>query len=180
MSPGAKLRVPVNDSDHALGPKEAPIELVEYGDFQCPHCRQAFPVLELLRENLGQEMRLVYRHFPISASHLDATNAARAAEAASRQGRFWEMHALLFKNQEALDPDSLNGYAAALGLDMEQWAGDLESETVAGKVNADFQGGVRSGANKTPTFFLNGYRYDGDLDYASLLEAMHSAAYARA
>jgi protein-disulfide isomerase len=180
MSPHAKLRVPVNDSDHVHGPKDAPIELVEYGDFQCPHCRQAFPVLELLRENLGNELRLVYRHFPITEVHPHALNAARAAEAAGRQGRFWEMHALLFKNQEALDPDSLTGYAAALGLDMEQWAGDSESDPVEAKIRADFQSGVRSGANGTPAFFLNGYRYDGDSDYASLLEAMHSTTYARA
>jgi protein-disulfide isomerase len=176
----AKLRVPVSDSDHAIGPKDAPIELVEYGDFQCQHCGEAFPILELLRENLGRDLRLIYRHFPLSASHLDATNAAHAAEAAGRQGRFWEMHAMLFKNQSALDRDSLAGYAAALGLDMEQWAEDMDSEAVADKVTADFQGGIRSGANRTPTFFLNGYRYEGELSYASLLGAMHAADPARA
>jgi protein-disulfide isomerase len=176
MSPHPKLRVPVNDSDHALGPKEAPIELVEYGDFQCPHCGHAYPIVERLRENLGRELRFIYRHFPLSESHPDARNAARAAEAAGRQGRFWEMHALLFKNQDALDPDSLTGYAAAMGLDMEQWAGDFESGPVLAKLDADFRSGVRSGANGTPTFFLNGYRYDGDWSYGPFLEAMHHGA----
>lgn len=178
MSP--RLRVPVGGSDHAVGREDAPIELVKYGDFQCPHCRVAFAIVELLRENVGRDLRFIYRHFPLAASHPDAPNAARAAEAAGRQGRFWEMHALLFKNQEALDPDSLAGYAASLGLDMEQWAGDLGSEPVQAKIVADFRGGVRSGVNGTPTFFVNGYRYDGDWSYGPLLEAMHTAALARA
>jgi protein-disulfide isomerase len=180
MSPRARLRVPVNDSDHALGPRDAPIELVEYGDFQCPHCGLAYPIIELLRENLGGELRFIYRHFPLAESHPDAPNAARAAEAAGRQGKFWEMHTLLFKNQDALDPDSLTGYAAALGLDMEQWAEDCGSEPIGAKVAADFQGGVRSGANGTPTFFLNGFRYDGDWSYGPFLEAMMAAVPARA
>jgi protein-disulfide isomerase len=175
MSAGGKLRVPVNDADHAIGPKDAPIELVEYGDFQCPSCGQAYPVLEMLRENLGKDLRFIYRHFPLTGSHPDAENAARAAEAAGRQGRFWEMHALLFRNQSALDADSLSGYASAIGLDMEQWEGDMGSEAVAAKIAADFQGGLRSGANGTPTFFLNGFRYDGDWSYGPFLEAMQAA-----
>jgi protein-disulfide isomerase len=174
MTPQAGLRVPVNDRDHARGPKNAPIVIVEYGDYQCPHCGRAYPILERLQEALGPNLRFVYRHFPIAEAHPDAPNAARAAEAAGRQGRFWEMHGLLFGNQDALDPSSLAGYAEALELDMERWARDLESEAVEAKVEADFRGGVRSGANGTPTFFVNGFRYDGDWSYGPFLEALTS------
>jgi protein-disulfide isomerase len=180
MSAGSRLRVPVNESDHAIGPEDAPIELVEYGDFQCPSCGHAYPVLEMLREHLGKDLRFIYRHFPLTDSHPDAENAARAAEAAGRQGRFWEMHALLFKNQAALDHDSLTGYASAIGLDMEQWQGDMAGDAVSAKIAADFQSGLRSGANGTPTFFLNGFRYDGDWSYRPFLEAMQAAVAERA
>lgn len=176
MNPQAKLRAPVNDQDHARGSKDAPIVIVEYGDYQCPHCGRAYPILERLQKTLDGDLLFVYRHFPMAESHPDAPNAARAAEAAARQGRFWEMHALLFANQDALDTDSLARYAEALGLDLERWARDFGSEEVGAKVEADFRSGVRSGANGTPAFFVNGYRYDGDWSYGPFLEAITAMA----
>jgi protein-disulfide isomerase len=175
----ARLRVPVHDGDHARGPKDAPLVVVEYGDYQCPHCGHAYPIVERLRQALGDELCLVYRHFPLAEAHPDAPNAARAAEAAGRQGRFWDMHALLFRNQNALDPGSLAGYADALGLDMDRWIRDMESDAIEAKVETDFQGAVRSGANGTPTFFVNGYRYDGDWSYEPFLEALTADIAAR-
>jgi protein-disulfide isomerase len=179
MNPHARLRVPITASDHARGPADAPVDLVEYGDYQCPHCGEAFPILERLVETLGAELRFVFRHFPLVTTHPDAINAARAAEAAGRQGRFWDMHALLFTNQDALDPASLAGYARVLGLDMEQWYADMAGDEVTDKVEGDFQGGVRSGANGTPAFFLNGFRYDGDWSYGPLRDAILTAIPAR-
>jgi len=174
MSAQARLRLPVNEKDNMLGPRNAPIVIVEYGDFQCPHCARAYPIMERLRKHLGENLLFVYRHFPMAEAHPDAPNAARAAEAAGRQGRFWEMHALLFENQGALDADSLVGYAEELDLDMERWLLDMDSDAIEAKVEEDFKSGVRSGANGTPTFFVNGYRYDGDWSYEPFLEALTS------
>jgi len=179
MTPQARLRLPVNEKDHQRGPQDAPIVIVEYGDYQCPHCGRAFPILERLQKSLGKDMLFVYRHFPIAESHPDAPNAARAAEAAGRQGRFWEMHALLFENQSAFDSDSLVGYAESLDLDMERWLLDMDSDAIEAKVEEDFKSGVRSGANGTPTFFLNGYRYDGDWSYEPFLEAISAGISSR-
>jgi protein-disulfide isomerase len=179
MSLQSRLRVPLNQNDHTRGPKQAPIVIVEYGDYQCPHCGRAYPILDRLQKALGDDLLFVYRHFPIAESHPDAPNAARAAEAAGRQGRFWEMHALLFENQSALDSDSLVGYAEALDLDMERWLLDMDSDAIEAKVEEDFKGGVRSGANGTPTFFLNGFRYDGDWSYEPFLEAISSGISSR-
>lgn len=174
MSPQARLRLPVNEKDHAVGPMKAPIVIVEYGDYQCPHCARAYPIMERLKKRLGEELLFVYRHFPMAETHPDAPIAARAAEAAGRQGRFWETHALLFENQNALDSDSLVGYAESLDLDMERWLLDMDSDAIEAKVEEDFKSGVRSGANGTPTFFVNGNRYDGDWSYEPFLEALTS------
>ncbi|MBW8886276.1 MAG: DsbA family protein [Fibrobacteres bacterium] len=174
MSPTTRLRLPVNEKDHKEGPSNAPIVIVEYGDFQCPHCGRAYPVMKRLKKTLGDNLLFVYRHFPMAEAHPDAPNAARAAEAAGRQGRFWEMHSLLFENQNALDSDSLVGYAESLDLDMERWLLDMDSDEIEAKVEEDFKSGVRSGANGTPTFFVNGSRYDGDWAYEPFLEAISS------
>lgn len=174
MNYRAMLRVPINAADHARGPERAPITLLEYGDYQCPHCGLAYPVTERLEKSLGGDLRFVFRHFPLRELHPDAMNAARAAEAAGRQGRFWEMHGLLFRNQDALDPESLITHATELKLDMKAWIRDMESERTTSKVLADFQSGVRSGVNGTPTFFVNGVRYDGDWSYETFLEELAS------
>lgn len=158
----SELSVHVSERDHVAGSLDAPIVLVEYGDFECPHCGRAYPLIKTLQRRLGERLALVYRHFPLAEIHPYATQAAEAAEAAGAQNKFWEMHGILFEHQDALEADDLLGYARDLGLDVERFATELESGTYARKVRDDFRGGVRSGVNGTPTFFINGMRFDGD------------------
>ena len=165
--------------DHLLGPRAAPVMLVEYGDFECPYCGQAHLILrELLRE-VGGAVRLAFRHFPLAQIHPHAQAAAEAAEAAGAQHKFWEMHDILFENQDALEDEDLLGYAQALGLDLERFQLDLLRHAFAPRVREDFLSGVRSGVNGTPTFFINGQRHDGPWDLQSLLSAVYRAAPAR-
>ena len=159
------------------GPADAPITLVEYGDYECPHCGRAFPIVEGLRRQLGDRMRFVFRNFPLTQRHEYAEVAAEAAEAASAQGRFWEMHHALFTNQNSLGRSHLVRYAAQLGLNLGQFShAPLSTRTFQLRIREDFIGGVRSGVNGTPTFFINGTRYDGPFDLSSLLEAITEAA----
>ena len=160
----------VNDRDHRRGPADAPVVFLEYGDYECPHCLQAHGIVLELQERLGDRFSYVYRHFPISASHVHAQNAAEAAEAAAVQGKFWEMHDKLFANQDALDDEALVRYAGEIGLDVERFQRELHEHAYADRVREDFQSGIRSGANGTPTFFVNGERYDGPWDVESLKE----------
>ena len=171
-STAAKLVVPVSERDHILGPDDAPITLVEYGDLECPYCRQVSPVIMELRRRLGGRVRYVFRHFPIRSAHTHAQLAAEAAEAAGAQGKFWEMQESLLEHQDALDLSHILEYAAQLDLDLEQFQQDLENHTYAEHVREDFQGGVRSGVNGTPSFFINGNRYDGAWDLESLIDAV--------
>lgn len=171
----AKLRVPVSDADHVRGAAGAPLELVEYGDYECPHCGRAYAVVEDLERALGDELRFVFRNFPLAQLHPHAMNAARVAEAAARQGKFWDMYAALYRNQQRLDDQSLAGYAARLGLDLERLGRDANSAEVEQRILADQEGGVRSGVNGTPTFYLNGVRFDGDWESGELLEALRAA-----
>ena len=136
--------------------------LVEYGDFECPHCRRAHPIVQGVRRYMGDRLRLVFRHFPLTEAHPHAEHAAEAAESAAAQGRFWEMHDMLFRNQEALEDDDLSMYAARIGIDAQQVARELAAGTHAKRVREDFRSGIRSGVNGTPTFFINGSRYDGN------------------
>jgi protein-disulfide isomerase len=170
-----RLAEPVNERDHRLGPATAAVTLVEYGDYECPYCGAAYPVTKELRRMLGDDLQFVYRHFPLSQIHPRAYTAALAAEAAGAQGRFWEMHELLYANQQRLDPESFLLYAQALDLDLERFARDLDERTYEPKVRSDFLGGVRSGVNGTPTFFINGVRHNGNWDLPSLLEAIREA-----
>lgn len=171
----AKLRVPVSDADHVRGASGAPLELVEYGDYQCPHCGRAYPVVEDAVRALGDELRFVFRHFPLTQLHPHAMNAARIAEAAARQGKFWDMHAALYQNQQRLDDPSLVGHAERLGLDLERLGRDANSAAVEERILADQEGGVRSGVNGTPTFYVNGVRFDGDWENGGLLDALRAA-----
>jgi protein-disulfide isomerase len=157
-----ELVVPVNERDHIAGRLDAAVLLVEYGDFECPHCGRAYPIVEAARRQLGKEMGFVYRHFPLAEAHPHALLAAEAAEAAGAQGKFWQMHHMLFEHQDALDPDDILAYAGALELDVTRCARELANETYTTKVRDDFRSGVRSGVNGTPTFFINGVRFDGD------------------
>ena len=163
-----KLKVPVGDRDHVQGPENAPVTLVEYGDYECPYCRQVVPIVKELRERFGDRLRYVFRHLPVSTAHPDAQLAAEAAEAADAQGRFWEMHDLLYEHQGQLDKERLHRYAAELGLDMARFESELDERLYRSRVRDDFLGGIRSGANGTPSFFLNGVRYDGPWDLESL------------
>lgn len=171
----ARLRKPVLESDHGQGPRIAPITLVEYGDYQCPSCGRAYPVTRRVQRTLGQSLRFVYRHFPMDQLHPHAVNAAKAAEAAALQGRFWEMHHTLFTRQGFLDTESLHDYAANLHLDLDRFEGDMRSAAVKSRIEADLEGGIRSGVNRTPTFFINGLRFDGDWEGYGFLEALRRA-----
>jgi protein-disulfide isomerase len=170
-----RLNSPVSERDHVMGPVGARITLVEYGDYECPACGEAYPIIKAVQQRLGEQVRVVFRNFPLTEAHPHARLAAYAAEAAAVQGRFWEMHDLLYEHQEALEPDDLIGYAEQLGLDVEQFDRDVGSVAVAERVRADFLGGVRSGVNDTPTFFINGHRYDGRWMAGPLFDALDVA-----
>jgi protein-disulfide isomerase len=171
----AKLTLPVGERDHVQGPATAPVTLVEYGDYQCPYCGQAYPIVKELQEQLGKKLRFVFRNFPLSTMHPYAEHAAEAAETAGADGKFWEMHDMLYENQEALDDEDLVQYATALGLDPSRFTTDLAKHTKAARVREDFMSGARSGVNGTPTFFINGVRHDDSFELASLLKAMEAA-----
>lgn len=166
------LKIAVSPKDHSEGSDNAPIVLVEYGDYQCPHCRMAFPMVKRLQKALGKDLKFVFRNFPLSEAHPDAVNAAKVAEAAALQGKFWEMHDMLFENQENLDVESLGNYAEKLKLDVSALNDAVGSSEIEDRVSSDFEGGVRSGVNGTPTFFVNGTRYDGDWEYGPFLAAL--------
>jgi protein-disulfide isomerase len=169
--------MPVSDGrDHIQGPADAPVTLVEYGDYQCPFCGAAYPIIKDVQGRVGDGLRFVFRNFPISTSHPDAELAAEAAEAAAVQDRFWEMHDLLYENQARLGSENLHAYAERLGLDLETFDSELASHAYAARVREDFMSGVRSGVNGTPTFYLNGTRYDGSYEAEPLLAALRDAA----
>jgi len=169
------LTVPVSGRDHIRGKVTAPLTLLEYGDFECPYCGAAHPILEEVRALLGPRLRFVYRHFPLTNVHPHAESAAEAAEAAGAQGRFWEMHDRLFEHQDALEDEDLVAHADALGLDVERFVEELADGVHAPRVRQDFLSGVRSGVNGTPSFYINGVRYNGQYDLASLLAALEAA-----
>ncbi len=176
----ARLRIPLSNADHSQGPKNAPLVLVEYGDYECPHCGRAYPIVKQVQQTLGNELLFVFRNFPLAEIHPHAMNAARAAEAAGLQGQFWEMHDLLFENQDRLDDQSLEAYASSLELDMDKFVEDADNDEIFERVTADIDGGARSGVNGTPTFFANGVRVDGGWDYDALLLALRETAVRRA
>jgi protein-disulfide isomerase len=171
----ARLTVPVSELDHAQGPADAPVTLVEYGDFECPYCRAAVPIVRGLQDVLGARLRFVFRNFPLRTQHPHAMHAAEAAEAAGAQGRYFEMHAVLFGHQDALTDDDLVVFAGDLGLDSDRFRRELESHEHAGRVRADFDGGLRSGVRGTPTFFIDDVRYDGLVGVRQMLEAIREA-----
>lgn len=170
------LSRPVSDRDHIAGPLDAPVTLVEYGDYECPHCGRAFPLLEDIRVLLKDSLRFVFRHYPINLSHTHAQMAAEVAEAAGAQGRFWQMHAKLFINQDALDRLSLERYAIEIGLDVARFHMDLASGAHRERMLEDIQSAEESGVNWTPTFFINEVRFGYAADLNGLLEALRTAA----
>lgn len=152
----------VGADDHAQGRSDAPVTLVEYGDYECPYCGMAFPIVQRVQATLGQRLRFVFRNFPLAEAHPHATAAAELAEASALQGKFWEMHDMLYEHQSALRPADLQRYVHELGLDPAALAAATASGAPHQRVRADFMSGVRSGVNGTPTFFINGRRFDGD------------------
>jgi len=174
METSATLTQPVSARDHGEGPADAPLTLVEYGDYQCPYCGAAYPVVKRLQKRLQKKLRFVFRNFPLTQAHPYALIAAEAAEAAALQGKFWEMHDLLFEQQTAFNPDIILQWAERIGLGLERFQDDSKQGVVEKRIQEDRQSGIRSGVNGTPTFFINGTRYDGAADYASLLAALES------
>jgi protein-disulfide isomerase len=156
------LKPPVNDNDHVQGNKNARVELVEYGDYECPHCGRAYPIIKMVQRELGDDLKFIFRNFPISESHPHAVSAALAAEAAALQQKFWEMHDMIYENQDRLEWEHLLGYAKALKLDLNRFKTDVKMKTLSDNVESDFESGVRSGVNGTPSFFVNGKKFNGD------------------
>lgn len=167
-----QLTLPVTDRDHAQGSAQAVLTLVEYGDYECPYCGRAYPIVKEVQRRLGPSLRFVFRNFPLAEMHPHAQHAAEAAEAAAAQERFWEMHDALFEHQRSLEDRHLLQYAQTIGLDQDRFQQDLTSHTYAGRVREDFQSGVRSGVNGTPTFFINGVRHDAAWDIETLTDAL--------
>jgi len=169
------LVLPVGVRDHIRGPVSAPVTLLEYGDYECPHCGAAHPIVEGIRRQMGDRLRFVYRHFPLANIHPHAEPAAESAEAAAAQGKFWAMHDRLFEHQDALDEPALAEHAALVGLDVARFVRELSAGTYAPRVREDFMSGVRSGVNGTPTFYVNGVRHNGGYDSVSLMAAIEEA-----
>jgi protein-disulfide isomerase len=169
----SKLSVPVGAKDHRQGDPGAACTLLEYGDYQCPSCGQAYPIVKRLQKHFGKQMSFVFRNFPLTQMHPYAEPAAEAAEFAGAHKKFWEMHDLLYENQDRLDDGGLlDELAQGLHLAPAQLHEALETKEFQPRVKADFSGGVRSGVNGTPTFFINGQRHDGSYDFDSLVEAV--------
>lgn len=170
------LAEPVDaERDHVQGSAGASVTLVEYGDYECPYCGQAYPIVKQIQERLGDQLQFVFRNFPIRSMHPRAEAGAEAAEAAAAQGKFWEMHDRLYEHQDSLEDDDLRDHAAELGLDTDRFAQELADGIYQDRVQEDVVSGARSGVNGTPTFFIDGERFDGnwtDVEaFVSALEA---------
>jgi len=167
-----QLLSPVGPADHVLGPVGAPITLVEYGDFECVHCGRAYAVVKTVAAELGRNLRFVFRHFPITQLHPHAQAAAEAAEAAAAEGRFWQMYEQLFEHQDALAARDLMSYANRIGLDGRRLLLEVTSHVYTPRVREDARSGLASGVHSTPTFFINGWRYDGRWDDPDIFSAL--------
>jgi protein-disulfide isomerase len=171
-----ELAVPVSAADHSLGASNAPVTVVEYGDFECPNCKQAAPAVKLLLERSPGRVRLVYRHFPLQEVHPHALHAALAAEAAAGQRKFWPMHDLLFDNQRHLKLPQLRGYAQRLELDLLRYDAEMQAELYLQRVREQVEGGERSGVRATPAFFVDGIIQDVSFGLQSLFEKVEAAS----
>ena len=171
---GNDLTIPVGDSDHLQGNPNAAIVLLEYGDFECPHCRRAYPIIQKIQRHFKDDLCFVFRSFPLTQSHPHAEHAAEAAEAADQHGKFWEYHDRLYENQHALDDASLSIYADELGIPVEQFDEAIATGAFKDMVQQSFMSGVESGVNGTPSFFVNGSRYDGSWDYEDFSAYLNS------
>jgi protein-disulfide isomerase len=172
MEDTTQLLLPIHDGDHVHGPSSASFTLVEYGDYECPDCGRLFWIIRDLQTELRDRLRIVYRHYPLSGIHPHAQEAAEAAEAAGTQSRFWEMHDVLFQNQDALARKFLLTYADNLKLDINRFRTELKSQTYNERVRDDFRRGVQNGVYHTPGLFLNGVRHDGAWDRETLFKKL--------
>lgn len=168
------LKVPVASVDHIQGNADAPITFVEYGDYQCPYCGQAYPMIKQIQDYFGDQLCFVFRNFPLTEVHEHAKIAAYTAEFADTYNKFWEMHDLIYENQEALSRELLLRLTKTMGLDPKELEQAWDNKTFESKIQKDFMGGVRSGVNGTPSFFINGHRYNGPYDYNSIVHAIES------
>jgi protein-disulfide isomerase len=175
----AILKAPVTVEDHGQGPEDAEVTLVEYGDYECPHCGRAYPIVHQVQKHFGERLRFVFRNFPLSQMHPHAEAAAEVAEFAGAQGKFWEMHGGLFENQERLGEALFLELTKELKLSTTALHEALEQKTFEARVRADFTGGIRSGVNGTPTFFINGHRHNGSFDFDELVAAIREAMITR-
>jgi protein-disulfide isomerase len=174
------LRVPVTQHDHSKGPANAPVSLVEYGDFECPGCGAAYPIVNLVVQHFGPKLQFVFRHFPLTQVHPNAEPAAESAEFGGAHGRFWEMHDGIYENQDRLGAPLLFALAGALELSESELRNALASEKYAPKIKSDFLGGVRSGVNGTPSFFVNGHQHEGSYVFEDLVAAIEQHLHAKA
>jgi protein-disulfide isomerase len=172
MKQQSKALTGILPDDHVSGRLDAPVTLLEYGDYECPHCGQAYPIVKELQRTVGDDLCYIFRHFPMRIMHPHAEDAAETAEATRSPEQFWEMHDLLFKNQDHLDELNLLRFGALVGLDPDELARDLGTHRCYPRVQRDFISGMRSGVNGTPTFFINGVRHNGDYQLAALLHAI--------
>lgn len=169
-----KLKIPVTTHDHSRGEENAPLTLVEYGDYECPFCARAHLAIKALEKHFAGKLRYVFRHFPLVDMHAHALPAAKAAEAAAAQGKFWAMHERLFARRRELDQEGLLRSAGAVGLNLERYAADVGSLITEQRIWSQMDGGVKSGVHGTPSFYINGYRYEGSASYDSLAETLQT------
>jgi protein-disulfide isomerase len=165
-----QLTPAVNNRDHIYGNPAAPLELVEYGDYECPYCGRAYPIVKSIQKKLGSKIKFVFRNFPLRKIHPHAFSASVATEAAGLQNSFWEMHDLIFENQSNLDAENIFLFAKSIGLDLELFKDDIQLKNLSDKVEKDFESGLRSGVNRTPTFYINGVKYEGEWKGEKLLQ----------
>jgi len=173
------LAVPVSAADHRLGSDHALVTVVEYGDFECPNCKNAVPAVKMLLADFGGRIRFAYRHFPLEEAHPHALAAAEAAEGAAQQGKFWEMHELLFANQAHLTQKHLHEYAERLGLDMARYTSEMDDHIYLQRIREHVDGGKRSHARGTPAFFVNGAIRDVSFGMQALFDAVEAALHRR-
>ena len=174
--PGAlQLTLPVNRADHTIGPSHAPVTVVEYGDFECPNCKQAAPAVKMLLGHFAGRVRFVYRHFPLEEVHPHALHAAEAAECAGAQGKFWPMYDLLFDNQSHLKVNQLRDYAEQLRVDLARYTAEMDDHVYLQRIREHMQSGRESGVRATPTFFVNGKFQDVSFGLHLLSEAVETA-----
>jgi protein-disulfide isomerase len=176
MTQGKHLVVPVSERDHSQGPSTAAVTLVQYGDYECPYTRQSTTVVRAIQQQLRDQLRFVFRNFPLTEIHPHALHAALAAEAAAAQGKFWQMHDSIFHHQHTLEDANLEQFAEAVGLELQQYTRAMAEHRALARIEEDVAGGERSGVQGTPTFFINGVLYRGSWEYDALLAALQAAS----